>query len=111
MSCTLINPVYARIRQTRNVRVYSGKGEFDKAMKKNKRMRHAIRKYKVSTKLRSDSNKIILEELMNILDVMDDIVEVLEEDISDVFVEEFKLDCGEVPNDDFSKYIDNRGWP
>ena len=48
---------------------------------------------------------------MNILDVMDDIVEVLEEDISDVFVEEFKLDCGEVPNDDFSKYIDDRGWP
>ena len=34
MSCTLINPVYARIRQTRNVGVYSGKGEFDKAMKK-----------------------------------------------------------------------------
>jgi hypothetical protein len=89
--------------------VYSGNGNFDKILKTNKRMRYAIRKHKVSKKLKNDSNKIILEELVSILDTMDDVMDLLvdDEDVDNMY----NLNYTEIPDYEFVKYIEDRDWP
>jgi hypothetical protein len=105
MICTYKSPVYTRIgnytTSRKSVCVYSGKGNFDKILKTNKRMRYAIRKHKISKKLKNDSNKIILEELVSILDTIDD----------EVVNNMNKLNCEEILDYEFFKYIEDRDWP
>ncbi len=113
MICTYTSPVYTRIRTyttpRKSVCVYSGNGNFDKILKTNKRMRYAIRKHKVSKKLKNDSNKIILEELVSILDTMDDVMDLLvdDEDVDNMY----NLNYTEIPDYEFVKYIEDRDWP
>lgn len=119
MICTYTTPVYTRIQALktprRNVRIYSKKENFDNVLKTNKRMRYAIRKHKVSRKMKNDSNKIILEELVSILDMMDDVMNVLKDDevvhnMDDV-IGLYTLNCGEIPDEEFIDYINERDWP
>jgi len=119
MICTYTSPVYTRIESyttpRKSVCVYSRKGNFDKVLKSNKRMRYAIKKHKVSKKLKNDSNKIIIEELVSILDVLDDVMDVLADDETirnmEDTIDVYMSNCGEIPDEDFLNYIDKRGWP
>jgi hypothetical protein len=109
MSCTCITPVYTRIEASthkrKNTRAQSSKKDIDRLIKQNKRIKTAIHRRRVNTSWKSNHRRIVLEELVSFLDLMDDIVDILDDDLEPYMEDDFN--CGEVPDDEFYTRIRN----
>jgi hypothetical protein len=110
MSCTCIIPVYTRIEASthkrKNTRTQSSKKDIDRLIKQNKRIKTAIHRRRVNTSWKSNHRRIVLEELVSFLDLMDDIVDILDDDDLEPYMED-DVNCGEVPDDEFYTRIRN----
>jgi hypothetical protein len=110
MSCTCIIPVYTRIEASthkrKNTRAQSSKKDIDRLIKQNKRIKTAIHRRRVNTSWKSNHRRIVLEELVSFLDLMDDIVDILDDDDLEPYMED-DFNCGEVPDDEFYTRIRN----
>tara|TARA_B110000503_G_C7092969_1_gene390248 strand:+ start:154 stop:417 length:264 start_codon:yes stop_codon:yes gene_type:complete len=85
------------------VRVYSSdKKNVDHLIKQNKRIRACIHKRRTNSSWKDNSRRIILEELISFLDLLDDVVDILD---ADEF-EAYDFNCGEVPDDNTPPIID-----
>ena len=111
MSCTCITPVYTRIEASahkrKNTRTQSSKKDIDRLIKQNKRIKTAIHRRRVNTSWKSNHRRIVLEELVSFLDLMDDIVDILDDDDELEAYIEHDFNCGEVPDDEFYTWIRN----
>ena len=109
MSCTCITPVCTRIEASthkrKNTRAQSSKKDIDRLIKQNKRIKTAIHRRRVNTSWKSNHRRIVLEELVSFLDLMDDIVDILDDDLEPYMEDDFN--CGEVPDDEFYTRIRN----
>ena len=110
MSCTCITPVCTRIEASthkrKNTRAQSSKKDIDRLIKQNKRIKTAIHRRRVNTSWKSNHRRIVLEELVSFLDLMDDIVDILDDDDLEPYMED-DFNCGEVPDDEFYTRIRN----
>jgi hypothetical protein len=110
MSCTCIIPVYTRIEASthkrKNTRTQSSKKDIDRLIKQNRRIKTAIHMRRVNTSWKSNHRRIVLEELVSFLDLMDDIVDILDDDDLEPYMED-DFNCGEVPDDEFYTRIRN----
>jgi hypothetical protein len=107
MISTRILPVYTHTvtcsHKRKNVRVYSSdKKNVDQLIKQNKRIRACIHKRRTNSSWKDNSRRIILEELISFLDLLDDVVDILD---ADEF-EAYDFNCGEVPDDNTPPIID-----
>ena len=107
MISTRILPVYTHTvacsHKRKNVRVYSSdKKNVDQLIKQNKRIRASIHKRRTNSSWKDNSRRIILEELISFLDLLDDVVDILD---ADEF-EAYDFNCGEVPDDNVPRSID-----
>ncbi len=101
MSYTCIKPVYMRIeastnKKRKNVQPLSNKKDIDRVLKQNKRIKTAIHKRRENATWTSNNRRLVLEELVSFLDLLDDVVDIFDG-------EDFH--CGEVPdeiNDDLT---------
>lgn len=85
------------------MRVYSSdKKNVDQLIKQNKRIRACIHKRRTNSSWKDNSRRIILEELISFLDLLDDVVDILD---ADEF-EAYDFNCGEVPDDNTPPIID-----
>ena len=94
MSYTCIKPVTmyteASANKRKRVRKYSKSVDVDKIIKQNKRIKTVIHKRRNNTNWKSNNRRLVLEELVSFLDILDDVVDIFESG---------DFDCGEVPDE------------
>ena len=105
MSCTCIIPVYTRIEASSRKRKTVQAKDVDMLIKQNKRIKTAIHKRRDNVTWKNNSRRIVLEEIVSFLDLMDGIVDILEEEWQPYMEDDF--DCGEVPDDTHPRGIRN----
>ena len=101
MICTQIRPVYtcidASMHSKKRTRVYPTKKDLNHLIKENKRLKFAVRKKHASEKWKNNNRRIVLEELVSFLDLMDDVVDILSDDEHTLSSDDFH--CWEIPDE------------
>lgn len=94
MSYTCIKPVTlymeASAKKRKRVRKHPKSTGVDKILKQNKRIKTVIHKRRDNTNWKSNNRRLVLEELVSFLDILDDVVDIFDSE---------DFDCGEVPDE------------
>lgn len=90
-TCTF-TPIVASSYKRKQSRMYSKnkKTNVDQLIRKNKRIQASIHKRRDNSVWKDNNRRIVLEELVSFLDLLDDVVDILDSE---------DFDCGEVPDE------------
>ena len=94
MSYTCIKPLTtcteASINKRKRIRKHTKSTSVDKIIKQNKRIKMVIHKRRDNTNWKRNNRRLVLEELVSFLDILDDVVDIFDSE---------DFDCGEVPDE------------